>query len=600
MANIFTRIRDAGRKKKSSSPPAPTVRQTGKVVVTSKEAASVPASQRRVVSTATGTKTQVARQLTTRATRRSGGGGGSVTVAPRIAAAVKASSEKITQRSIDTKVQKRIGREAQSIYTNTIRRVANFNQLGGIARRDLLERAEKRALKYYNQQTKMYFSNPATRLPRPPPRIVDLNLNKQTIRGPLGKAWGGVLNILDAYSGGKLTNKKLDKLQNDLNKKSNQFNLKYENKSLPYDQSVAANALYAHLLATQKAIDLARKGSSKKLDDIIKQTSSAKRSSGKLTFGKILRATGLTGQSGFGSPFSKKSQAQSAGAAAAAASFIIGLTEIPGTIANIKKDPLGFLSNTKNLPAQIKDSIVKNVKIATVNPNFAVAKIATSAGIQYATFKITDKGLRYTGKIAENVAVRSIPGFKFRKTVFSPVGERKIVNVPKVGDIEVIRPRGSGLKVDPVKAVKEAALENQIKKAPVLAKTASNAENEIIKIVRKRGDVITGSYAQESLLKKAFTKIHKDIDILTTNRPKFLSSIKKALGGGVTFKKLKNSIEVRYKGKVIADVVEWSKGEAGFAKKYGWRKVRGVNLVRPQARLASKVYQLGKLGERII
>ena len=109
MANIFTRIRDAGRKKKSSSPPAPSVRQTGKVTVTSKEAASVPASQRRVVSTATGTKTQVARQLTTRATRRSGGGGGSVAPSPKVVAAVKLSSQKNIVK-IDPRTGKAFGK----------------------------------------------------------------------------------------------------------------------------------------------------------------------------------------------------------------------------------------------------------------------------------------------------------------------------------------------------------------------------------------------------------------------------------------------------------------------------------------------------------
>jgi len=115
-----------------------------------------------------------------------------------------------------------------------------------------------------------------------------------------------------------------------------------------------------------------------------------------------------------------------------------------------------------------------------------------------------------------------------------------------------------------------------------------------LEVVKKNDDIVTGSFAQEILVKKQFSRKHKDIDILTRNRAKLIKDLKKEFGKDIKFRKRKNSIELIFKNKVIADLVKLDIGEQGFARKFRFAKHKGLNIASVEARLASKVAQLGK------
>jgi hypothetical protein len=131
-----------------------------------------------------------------------------------------------------------------------------------------------------------------------------------------------------------------------------------------------------------------------------------------------------------------------------------------------------------------------------------------------------------------------------------------------------------------------------MKKTPSLPRRISAPNRRMLKIIKSRGEVVSGSFAQESLLKRKFTRPHVDLDILTKNRPSLMKAIKKEFGNSVRFKKLGVSIEVKYRGKPIADLVEFAKGEGGFVKKFKSINVQGIKVVDPRARLGGKLTQI--------
>ncbi|KKK94167.1 hypothetical protein LCGC14_2685560, partial [marine sediment metagenome] len=262
------------------------------------------------------------------------------------------------------------------------------------------------------------------------------------------------------------------------------------------------------------------------------------------------------------------------------------LKELPAGLLALIKDP----KNIKEIPGSIVEDFKGTIQLLKTSPSEGLGKV----GSDIFTFKIIGGTMKMTGKVTSNVATKLRPSFRGVKT--SSVGIRKIKGVKKVGDIEIIPRAGEKLKVKPLKAVKEAQIKKQLKETPKLAPTTT-AEKRVLNVVKKRGDAVSGSFAQESLLKKQFTRRHKDLDILTKNRPKLIADLKKEFGKNIKFKGKKVSIEAIVNNKVIADLIDFKVGESGFAKKFGVNKVQGVNLVSQKARLASKVHQLG-IGKR--
>lgn len=264
------------------------------------------------------------------------------------------------------------------------------------------------------------------------------------------------------------------------------------------------------------------------------------------------------------------------------ASRVLDLKDLPAGLLALVRNP----ANIKQVPAAFLEETKQTINLLRTSPTEGLARV----GADFFTFKLVGKTLKTTGKVTKAGATKLFP--KRLGTTVSPFGVRTIEKVRKVGKIEIIPQRGTKLKVKPLKALKEAQLSKQLKEVPKLAPT-SKIEKRVLKIVKKRGDAVSGSFAQESLLKKQFAKRHKDLDILTKNRPKIIKDLKKEFGKDIKFKKRKVSIEVIHKGKPIADLIEFKVGEGGLVKKFGVQKVGGVNLASQKARLAAKVRQLG-------
>jgi len=182
--------------------------------------------------------------------------------------------------------------------------------------------------------------------------------------------------------------------------------------------------------------------------------------------------------------------------------------------------------------------------------------------------------------------------FKAVKT--DSLGVKSIKNVNKVGDIEIVLNRGQKLKTNPLKVINEAKIKVRLKKTPTLA-PLSKVEKKFLKAVKKRGDVVTGSYAREVLLKKKFTRKHVDLDIASKNIPALQKELVRIFKKDVTFKVKPNSVLVKVKGKEIADLVKFSKAEAGLIKKFGTVKVAGLKLAHPKAIIGGKSAKLGSL-----
>ena len=143
------------------------------------------------------------------------------------------------------------------------------------------------------------------------------------------------------------------------------------------------------------------------------------------------------------------------------------------------------------------------------------------------------------------------------------------------------------------------------KKVPKLPKT-KGLQKAIIKVIRKTGDTISGSYAQAVLTK--YPRRFEDIDILSPNVRKTIREIKERLGDKVIFKKKFRAITVvnARTGKEIADIVPYEIGERvrgiDYVGKYGVYEVEGVKVVSPKTRLASKIAQLqtGKVKPKVL
>ena len=280
---------------------------------------------------------------------------------------------------------------------------------------------------------------------------------------------------------------------------------------------------------------------------------------------------------------SDKAQLASLSAALTIVKNVEGFISLPATLKLLKDDP----SLLKKIPAALRDAGIRGGQILRTSPSTAIGIV----GGELLFFKGSGKVLKVGGQGVRE-AQKILPGFN--KVTTTPLGEKVIKGVKDVGDIELIPSTTRKPVVNPTAAVDEARI--PLAKNPKMPKLTKD-EQKIIDIVKKRGDTITGSLSQNILLKKKFTRKFEDLDTLTKDKAALLRDVKKAFGKRVRIKKKFRSIQIFIGKKQIADVVKFSEGEAGFAKKFGSTKFRGLNLVTPQGRLASKVFQLG-LGKK--
>jgi hypothetical protein len=297
------------------------------------------------------------------------------------------------------------------------------------------------------------------------------------------------------------------------------------------------------------------------------------------------------------------------------------LAESGGTAAKFGRDVKGNFVNYSKKPAAERRAAVK--KFLNKSLEFSKKPAAERRAITKRITKALDKSVRGTGAQFGDV-VRTRPGEAtaivagqlvtlvgstkaisalekggtalLGKAIAKDIkkgalGEKTIKNVKGVGDIEIIPPRGTKLDVDIPKAIKKAKVEKIFRETPKLPKPSSSIEKQILEVVKKKGDAISGSYAQEAILKKTFARRHKDLDILTKNRPALIKALKRKIGDKIKLKKKFRSVQVFYRGRQIADIVKFEIGEGGFAARFGIIKHNGLNIVNPKARLGGKLIQ---------
>lgn len=204
------------------------------------------------------------------------------------------------------------------------------------------------------------------------PKLFGLNVT------PYWKNW------FDTYSGGQLTSKKLDTLQSALNSRINNYNLKYSGQSLSPSVYAQAQKEYNFINSAQNALDVARQEGTNKINNLF-----AKAGKNKYIGNKIVDSAKV-------------------GALTALANFGIAAYELPGNVIDLGKSIIRNDQLTTPIGTQIynqlKDTVKRDIELIKINPTAGVARATTQLGLQYLTFKVTDKGIQFTGKIAKKVA----------------------------------------------------------------------------------------------------------------------------------------------------------------------------------------------------
>ena len=188
----------------------------------------------------------------------------------------------------------------------------------------------------------------------------------------------------------------------------------------------------------------------------------------------------------------------------------------------------------------------------------------------------------------------------------SPFGVETIKDVPfksgKLTDLELVK-SGNGTKsfrdINPKKIVSELGdnVDMAKRQTPKLPKIKNYKLKKIINTLKNSDEVVSGSYAQSTLLKPEYARDIKDIDILSKDKQATLEKLKSALGEkNIIIKKQPTATTIVDKktGKDLADIVEYKVGEGGFAKKFNPTKVNGINVVDAKARLGGKSIALSK------
>jgi len=259
-----------------------------------------------------------------------------------------------------------------------------------------------------------------------------------------------------------------------------------------------------------------------------------------------------------------------------------GIVMLPKTVKELVKNP----SLIKQIPAVLKEEGAATGQLMKVSPIAGLVKLGAEV---YLWTKGPGGAIKLTRKL---FAQSSKLSKAFRGVKTSSLGIQSIKNVNKVGDIEIILQRGTKLKTNPKAVVKEFSVNNKLKKNPTLPKTTSKVEKEVLALVKKNGDIVTGSFARETLLRKQFSRVHKDLDIASKDIPGLIKLIKARYGNKASFKVKPNSVLVKINGKEIADLVALSKAEAGFIKQFGYKTINGLKIANPQAIIGGKANKL--------
>ncbi len=172
-------------------------------------------------------------------------------------------------------------------------------------------------------------------------------------------------------------------------------------------------------------------------------------------------------------------------------------------------------------------------QIAKLQPGFAISALATEVFLAKGLGKVTQKVVR-AGELG---LTRISPKFKPIKT--RPLGEQIIAGIPRaVGpstfELGLI-PKGAKppLRVSPLGLAEEARI--PLRPTPRLP-ALKDFQRRIINVAVERGDAISGSLAQKTLVKGSRT--FEDVDSVAKNQRSTASAIKEEFGDAVIIKKV--------------------------------------------------------------
>ncbi len=151
-------------------------------------------------------------------------------------------------------------------------------------------------------------------------------------------------------------------------------------------------------------------------------------------------------------------------------------------------------------------------------------------------------------------------------------------------------------KIDPLKSLsQDIAFKDDFS----LPKTTKQ-QKLILDLTKEDGQIVSGSFAQQALIKDA--RPFKDLDILSEDPAKFASKLTERYGDifEVKQKRITDSplgefdiykVYEKKSGKQIADIDPITFGEEGFARYFEPATVEGLKLLPPEVRLTSKILQ---------
>ena len=301
------------------------------------------------------------------------------------------------------------------------------------------------------------------------------------------------------------------------------------------------------------------------------------------------------------------------------------LTEVTGKgvrgastlVPETAEDILAFATIEKVLKSKIVPKIAKSVGLKGLS-GYEIYSGITTPGLteeeRYGKFLVG--GLAGVGAIPEDIVLVRKLRYKLGGVEKTKVGELGIQKTDiDLGKFDIDIEKGVGeITFDPLRleyipsrkevftgridTLKELSGEVNFKDVFKLPKT-TKIQSKVLNIVKERGDIISGSFAQKTLIKGS--RDFKDLDILSDNPKALAELIKKRLGDEVKIetKKITDSplgvfeIYKVYdkKGKHIVDLDPIKFAEEGYAGLFNPIKVKGYNILPPEVRLLSKTLQ---------
>jgi hypothetical protein len=233
------------------------------------------------------------------------------------------------------------------------------------------------------------------------------------------------------------------------------------------------------------------------------------------------------------------------------------------------------------------------------NPSFAIGY----GFEQYLGAKAATKA----GKVATNKFIQGITAVspKYAPVLKTLIGEefisgQKLNLALREKDILLI-PEGRLPKLEPnLRQIEKFDI--PFKETPKLPELTA-IQKDIVNIAQQRGDILSGSFAQQVLLREGYARAFKDIDILSKDAALTADVIRNTFPelnvektlitdsplGKFEIYRVKNKA-----GEVIADIDPLAVAEEGFAKKYPAIEAQGYKFLNPKARLIAKTLQIAR------